>query len=124
MNKTNVLALAAAIEADTIPHISFSLNFWLEPAANMADHDDYDTTSCGTVACIAGYGHLVSGGTLADWNGSPPVAAWLDLTVSEATHLFTPALDRAYSTVTREQAGKVLRHLAETGEVDWEATHA
>lgn len=41
----------------------------------------------------------------------------LGLTEDQANHLFSPAVD--YSEVTPKRAGKVVRHLAYTGEIDW-----
>ena len=120
MNKNNVLKLAGVVEKSTT----------------------YDQTiyahTCGTPACIAGHAALLaaphgkfvvtetrswprfkfpSGGDI--WYVSDVAQVWLNLNDWWADQLFQPIPLGKAKKVTPAQAGKVLRHLAETGEVDW-----
>ena len=82
---------------------------------------------CGTPACIAGCAcHIAPD---ADHSSMALAAEYLGLTAEQKTELFMPHFDPEglfYAAepgeigyVTREHAAAVLRHLAETGTVDW-----
>lgn len=117
MDKERILHLADVIEKGS-DQLGFNMAFYeyltSNPDLDMSGH------KCGTVACIAGWAvHTF-----------PPddryATAWtaardqLGLTTFQADQLFEPSVDAAYEKATPEIAAKVLRHLAETGEVEWE----
>ena len=94
-------------------------------------HDWFDMGTvqhpCGTPACIAGCAcHIASD---ADYSSMALAAECLGLTAEQKTELFMPHFDPdglfyaaepgELGYVTREHAAAVLRHLAETGTVDW-----
>lgn len=113
MNKENILKLADHIER-------------LDPM-------EYDQSKfvygCGTPSCIAGWALWF----VRPWEGRGDVVAfetgveiaekWLGISSSTARILFSAhpyaSLDDAPSP---QEAAVTLRHLAETGEVDWRAT--
>lgn len=116
MNKANIHQVANAIEDKSIAGLGFHMNYFM--SANPG-------AGCGTVACIAGWCNLINGN---DINQSSFYFAqkWLDLSYEEADNLFYanqhPGWATSYSVledITAEQAVRTLRHLAETGEIDW-----
>lgn len=114
MHKDRILALADLIEQQ--PHTSPSS----ERGFTMADF----THDCGTPACLAGW---------AAWESEnrPEVIEW-SLAASKATQflcigydmadeLFEPDDIAGWDRITPAHAAFTLRHLAETGVVDWSA---
>lgn len=107
--------LQVADEIEKLPPRNFDMHSW-------ADEVD----GCGTVCCIGGHIalHKLSDATATD----EAVADWLGIEVELAERLFLPGdvynvltLDemRAAWAATPAQGAAVLRHLADTGEVDW-----
>lgn len=94
---------------------------------------------CGTVACIAGWIDILESSkhkTPRDLGGESPslfvkyrAANWLGLNGADASGLFMPGelgepsnpyeIPIWHADVTKDQAITVLRHLQETGKVDW-----
>lgn len=122
MNRENILAVADAIEKHSIPDLGFNMTMWLDrhpfPGQDTSGHN------CGTTACIAGWAAAVSLGA-ADveqvekhlpFSVRQTAKQYLALSIDQANALF-----EGFSTGEEEpsQAVSVLRHLAETGEVDW-----
>ena len=71
--------------------------------------------------CICAWTHHAAGQThrpLARLNPVHLARQWLGIPLQEATRLFHPDLD-TYGDVTAKQAAKVIRHYADTGEVEW-----
>lgn len=132
MNKKRILKLADVIETEAGQH---GLGFNMDTYLNSVDKD-ISGHNCGTVACIAGWttflfdprGRLrsparASKDAIAANNSSTRTGDFhntagdiLGLTEIEANELFLPS---AFDDPTPAQAAKVLRHLAETGEVEW-----
>ena len=145
MDRKRITALADYIEQDD-KALFYMEDFlqWLDKddpddmaaAATVAklteDHGAPPAHFCGTAACIAGYTVLaVKAGAL----GAPIRPTWdpdrqqyihfmsfnctvLDIDGDTATTLFTPSCVPLH-TITRAEAVRTLRHLAETGVVDW-----
>lgn len=131
MNPERILAVADAIENNTIQHLDFNLRFMTEPQAN----------GCGSLACVAGYTLAIKNGEFKAIRENGSSAAfdaaaveagdWLGLSKTEREMLFFPDshggpydtgwFDCMYDLedVPKEQAVRTLRHLAATGEVDW-----
>lgn len=116
MNKEKILAVADAIEAGSLPALGFNMDYEYDDSAFASD---YNGTSCGAVACIIGWTntvfpvparHIGSG----FWAGET-----LDLTPDKSDKLFYPDVNCEYRRITPAEAAETLRHLAETGEVDW-----
>lgn len=120
MNKENILAVADAIENLSISGLKFDMcvSFYAE--------------NCQTVACIAGWAFVLEHGGVEKarkmglYDVSYQAASWLGIDHTQQMELFRfhgrsiPELDGLdLGDVTSEQAVKVLRHLAESGEVDW-----
>lgn len=119
MNKANLLQLADALEHG-LPAMQFDMSYWLH------------TTDCGTAGCIAGHAAILSGkyptdGSYFETNAHDVSNDFLELTDEMSNHLFTPSSDTrgfsynlfTYREITAPMAAAVVRHLAETGEVDW-----
>ena len=111
MNTDHILKLAEHIEQ-------------LDPSEY--DQSQLEHPRCGTPACIAG--HAV---WLAGWWGRLPTGFgaqidfakdWLGLSQAERYALFSAHPDGLDDPPTAQDAAATLRHLAETGEVDWRAT--
>lgn len=135
MNKTNILAVADAIEQHTIPWLGFNmLNYKTVVNADMSGHN------CGTTACIAGWANAIRlrlkethpswGGWCehdgaADWLGIETYSSSGDSTADKLFYArnhpdYKPdKAEATWASITAEQAVRTLRHLAETGEVDW-----
>ncbi|RUU80484.1 hypothetical protein [Mesorhizobium sp. M7A.F.Ca.MR.362.00.0.0] len=112
MNAERILMLADVIEG--LPHGA------VEDRASEAPLESFNMGKwhCGTVGCIAGWAAHVFGGQMVDpaWTGRLVLGLDSDL----ADDLFTPPYDYGkYDKITPKDAAKVLRNLAETGEVDW-----
>jgi len=126
MNKERILALADLIEAQPHTDVDSKHGFNMNSILHL----------CGTPCCIAGW---------AVWEaqGRPervdrykyetgleiPAAEYLEMPL-DPQHYCGPAMqlfypvdddinDRNYKDLQPVEAAKVLRHLAETGEVDW-----
>lgn len=130
MNKENILAVADAIEGHTIPGLGFNMGNFVGPPRD----GEYDLSghSCGTIACIAGTARVVRTGVIVHVLGSHfhwhQEADWLGLDHDDAHELFfaegfwngfTAEPPGGLGGITPAQAVRVLRHLAQTGEVDW-----
>lgn len=111
MNVGNILKVADAIEQG-LPNVSFDMSV-------------YSTArDCGTAACVAGHiaimermnADVASGFEIED-----RAADFLGLGRNDASELFRPAnfYERGFHTTA--MAARVLRNLAITGKVDWEA---
>lgn len=101
----------------------------------ISKQEDAETHQCGTAACIGGYAALlaVSKGEAKGGEQIQPVATrWLGFSPGTLRALFIPRsmhdLDRrletneipvSYSDVKRKHAVKVLKHLLDTGLIDW-----
>lgn len=122
MNTENILRLAEFLEA--LPQGRFNMASWARSRTGQYLYLEGPVEAaieCGTVCCIGGWGVLLfdigdsSKGVakklgLGDPNGEPPdpIASELFFPKSEAINERDP-----------HKAARVLRHLAETGEVDW-----
>lgn len=110
MNHEAIIELANALEQG-LPNVRFDLFDWLE------------LRSCGTQACIAGHAVILRKGlAYASKMNAHRIALEaeeiLGLDRGKANDLFTPAPGEGYLNDPR-RAARVLRHLAETGDVDW-----
>ena len=110
MNRKNILKVANAIESacrpDAKPEIGFNMGVW-----KASGRKDYTGHDCGTVACIAGWTEHLFPKTC------PPISLGIDIHQFEA--LSMPPGWRTSRSYTPQHAVAVLRHLAETGRVDW-----
>lgn len=116
MNKENILAVADAIEGHKIPGLGFNMEALVE-----IGWPDRSGENCTTVACIAGWAVCVRHNLPADpysFGVLDDAREWLGLSWSKASSLFSP-VGFDYFATTPAQAVRVLRHLAETGDVDW-----
>lgn len=115
MNTDNIRRLADVIEAE--PHTD------REAASGFTMMCFFHT--CGTPACIAGWADTLSGAD--DWSGATRTdcveeraAKWLGLAASQAYALFWGGTEiKDLKSVSPTHAASVLRHLADTGRVDW-----
>lgn len=125
--KERILDLADIIEKAKI-NVKFSMGDWVE---------DHGGLNCQTAACIAGYAVCAAHGEdrakqavfrpegrLKLFPGHRGIqdeaARILGLTEEQSDQLFVmDGWDHPMEKVTKKQAAKVLRHLAETGKVDW-----
>lgn len=123
MNKERILALADLIERQP-----FANEFDAPEGFGMVSAEH----ACGTPSCIAGWAYWEAQGrpqiintdyqVAAEYLGlAPPETSWIE---SPADRLFFPGhpdanVHRAGWNATPAQAATVLRHLAETGEVNW-----
>lgn len=81
---------------------------------------------CGTACCIAGHAHIIAGGESYDYENAiraddvfDTARDWLGLSYGSAKRLFLPHEDEPYKS-TPQQAASVVRHLKDTGKVEWE----
>lgn len=116
MNTERLLKLAEHIEALEMgqfdPHtftndpVKFNMGYW----------------SCGTVACIGGWADCLWAGEEGWLMATKDI---LDLEHNKAEELFYPGSTRNaeheynYEDITPKMAASCIRHLVETGEVDW-----
>lgn len=121
MNVENILKVADAIEQHSIPDLGFNMRALL----NDADEEvpTHFSEPCQTVACIAGWAHVASGGSESErsheviWDTA---MGWLGISAPDARKLFVPTeLLGSFTKIKPDEAVAVLRHLAKTGEVDW-----
>ena len=119
MNEENILKVADAIERHSIPDLGFNMEL-LRGAADER-YPDLSGHNCGTVACIAGWALAVAGKD-GGFEAAAEFFGFKDQEEEESYDfpLFFPGSPH-YGT-TSSQAVAVLRHLAETGEVDWSIT--
>lgn len=138
VNKANVLRVADAIENSKLVKrdIGFNMAYVAERSGVYAK--DKTGHHCGTVACIAGYAFAIkhprtsaakiraieerTGGDADDDPIVEEARDFLGITPDESEALFFPDAydpDLILHNLPAEQAVAVLRHLAETGEVDW-----
>jgi hypothetical protein len=128
VNAENALKVADAIEKRTVPHLGFNMNYMIAAANNDFAKDGLNVDNCDTVACIAGWTNVLGGKR---WSATYSFAGdYLGLRPEQHDQLFYasnhPDADEGdeYGPLTEispEQAVRTLRHLAETGEVDWTA---
>jgi hypothetical protein len=125
MNKENILKVADAIESATLAKehgIGFNMVSFYDDSGADSDHTEYE---CCTVACIAGWAAIMSDGyetvrSLTPSDISKEAQNYLGLSLCEADDLFCASGTRVdMDDITQTDAVKVLRHLAETGDVDW-----
>jgi hypothetical protein len=123
MNRENILAVADAIEKHSIPDLGFNMRPLLSDFNAGDDMKNHFGTDCSTIACVAGWSFLLSGGDAKErdtetiWDGATD---WLGLPRPQSVRLFAPGEYLGhFRALTDTQAVSVLRHLAETGEVDW-----
>lgn len=111
MNKELILKVADEIEA--MPHVEvddfynfasggFSMDSWRDTALDG-----------GTVSSVGG--HISKLDNLASW----AVADALGISTNEAAELCYPSTTNDWRSILPSQAAAVLRHLAETEQVDW-----
>lgn len=122
MNKANILAVADAIEKHSIPDLGFNMG---EIVSNS--RKDYSGQNCDTVACIIGWTYAVAKhakragelGCSLEWDRRN-TQKFLEISGEEGGRLCLP---RGFATRSDRypalKAVRVLRHLAEAGEVDW-----
>lgn len=133
MNKRTILKVAKAIETaakrkEGLRGVGFNMDSYIADADEVrCDHVD----SCGTVSCIAGWTCLVAGGlndadSLREIEATQSVyaiprraAEILGIDFETRYDLFTPHGAGPWASITPAHAVAVLRHLAETGVVDW-----
>jgi hypothetical protein len=117
MNTDRIRHLADVIEAQ--PHTTLAA----ESGFNMNNW----THTCGTPACICGWTNYVRTGDDEGFLGDVSAAAhYLGISGRQAEELFSPEETGedgdnflSWSDITPAHAAAVLRHLAETGRVDW-----
>ncbi len=114
MNKERILKVADAIENHHFKTLGFNMiNYISEEVPDRSGHD------CGTTACIAGWVHALQKGIKKTLACKLPIAEYaqkyLGLNDRQAWALFMECT----TNITDKEAVKVLRHLAETGNVNW-----
>lgn len=137
VNKANVLRVADAIENAKLAKRDIGFNMAYVAERRGVYVSDKTGHNCGTVACIAGYSYAIkhprksAAGIIAledrrvaleDDTIIVEAREFLGLPREDANALFFPDdenPDLRLDSLTVEQAVAVLRHLAETGEVDW-----
>lgn len=131
VNRENVLKVADAIEKHSIEWLGFNMDEWAaEAGKSYPDRLD----SCSTVACLAGWTYVVRYPSttpeqllrLSDdfYSGKQRTVltraeTFLELTDRESDDLFRPSGAGAWNKIEPSKAVAVLRHLAETGVIDW-----
>lgn len=129
MNKERLLQLANVLESDkAAKHFNmdffFSHDGYVQPSVPVSINKELEG-HCGSVACIAGWtvGHFHPDGILFPFEISQQAAWLLGLDNIQKIKLFTPGVPESNEfdpyKASAKQAAKVVRHLAETGEVDW-----
>ena len=111
LNRSAVEDIAQRTYSEVPPGRWFRLDIWMASTKYQFD--------CGTVGCISGW--AVWHWNLQLFTASREVGRLLGLTDVQSKALFTPSRTYGvgYRHVTPVMAGAVLRHLAETGQVDW-----
>lgn len=122
MKKNFIHATADAIYAATDPtrQPKFGFNMGTYRSNMPTIYSDQTKHGCGTTLCIAGW-MAVLDGNRARQNGAIRRAAKraAGLTETQAENLFSPYLADGLCSVQPLQVVRVLRHFAETGEIDW-----
>lgn len=127
MNDANLLLLEKTLLGEASPPIPFGFympTFWgdtLDPidGAIFPLGSSSPAPFCGTIGCIAGLAAAIAG--YPETSGCSPsfvAREWLGVDKPTASNLFTPN-GINYNEVTPLQAAAVVRHLRETGVVDW-----
>lgn len=127
VNRENVTKVADAIENHSIKWLGFNMDSWLEKASDRyASGRDKSGHKCGTVGCIGGWTDVIRLNLTEDSDHDQVLnlpdhesAAFLGLSAREGASLFHPYEIRDWTKITPAHAVRVLRHLAETGKVDW-----
>jgi hypothetical protein len=123
MNKENILKVANAIENRAIPELGFNMGTFRDDINTRNDLHDASGSHCGTVACIAGWAEAVRLNTSTfDNDGGVPDRSqeYLGLDQDQADVLFYGFGGwNDLTQISPDEAVAVLRHLAETGKVDW-----
>lgn len=117
MNVENILKVADAIEQHSIPGLGFNMLDWRGPADRVVC--DKSGHNCGTVACIGGWTEAIFP---KDEHGrAVPAGETLDLDEDQRGRLFFMyGTRRSLGSVKSDHAVRTLRHLAATGEVNWD----
>lgn len=132
MNKEAILKVADAIEQHSVPGLAFNMNYTYREGVGYTPSPDQDRMvvegSCGSCACFIGWTNLTiqDDGPSLGFGDPASAARKLGFEYDDddegkaltSTRLFYPPV-HTWSHVTPEQGVRVLRHLAETGEVDW-----
>jgi hypothetical protein len=115
LNRENLDRLIAALEA--APDEKFEMRDWFSWDDHDDQDDDYDPT-CATAACLAGWAGWLSGLAGDPTKEIDDYIAWLGIKPGSRAddELCTPDYCREK---TRLQAIAVLKHLRDTGEVNW-----
>ena len=125
MNKDRILRLAERVEK--MPHLS-DAGYPLSPTARVFSMHKY-YFDCGAPACIAGHAEVMAEeeygknfGVGNFFHTPQNTADYLELGYDIATELCEPSGFGALTRITPQHAAACLRHLVETGEVEWGAT--
>ena len=123
MNRDRVIQLADAIENNSIPDLGFNMEYYIALPDDTNNIADRSGNNCNTVACIGGWiAHIAEPTSVESFRDA---GEWLDLHFMEANKLFYAdgiGFDHhgiPLEEITPQDAVKVLRNLAETGNVDW-----
>lgn len=126
---TRLTKLADWLEAGAPhTHVKFNMGVWLALTDAQGRYTHDPKTACGSVCCISGAAVQFFAPEVAkrsiepgpDINMNTAGAEALGLNYNEARDLFYGA-DLDLEKITPRQAGAVVRHLIETGIVDWNA---
>lgn len=136
MNKERLLELADLLESEKVVG-HFDMDYFFKSYNLSVPTHTHKLGAaealnvCGTVACIAGWAVAAFNPKLQGFqiDYEQIAADLLGLRYEQADRLFTPSdngddcdpedEDRSPYAASAKQAAKVVRHLAETGEVDW-----
>lgn len=113
MNKENITRLAGIIERAELPELKLNMN---------VVYQSDERAGCGTAGCIIGWiAVLTKGKAHAEETAGVTLQDEADEFMGEHfSGLFYPTeLVGDWSQITPAHTATVLRHLAETGEVDW-----
>lgn len=130
VNRENILKVADAIENHSIKWLGFNMASWFDADARHPwSPKDNTNHNCGTVACIGGWAGVLAMGKKTEKSAAKALAnlnetrihEFLGLETEVARSLFLPShkVVGKWSDITPAQAVRVLRHLAETGKVNW-----
>lgn len=127
MNKERLLHIADVLESDRAQdHFAMRVYFSfrnaefskeLNKTIPIGDEIEGSLERCGTTACIAGWTIAEFDPKYAGTTFGPHAALILDLDDDTWPKLFTAT--ESMSIDDPKEAAKVVRHLAETGKVDW-----